>query len=41
VAQSAVEAARAVRESAEAQLRQGLTTLPQVALARQQEAQPL
>ena len=41
VAQSAVEAARAVRESAEAQLRQGLATLPQVALARQQEAQPL
>ena len=39
VAQSAVEAARAVRESAEAQLRQGLATLPQVALARQQEAQ--
>src|SRR5262249_11201845 len=39
VAQSAVEAARAVHESAEAQLRQGLATLPQVSLARQQEAQ--
>jgi len=39
VAQSAVDSARAVRESAEAQLRQGLATLPDVALARQQEAQ--
>src|SRR5439155_23209679 len=39
VAQSAVDSARAVREVAEGQLRQGLATLPDVALARQQEAQ--
>ena len=39
VAQSAVDSARAVRESAESQLRRGLATLPEVALARQQEAQ--
>jgi len=39
VAQSAVDSARAVRESAEEQLRNGLATLPEVALARQQEAQ--
>ena len=39
VAQSSVDAARAVRESAEAQLRNGLATLPEVSLARQQEAQ--
>ena len=39
VAESSVNAARAVRESAEAQLRNGLTTLPEVSLARQQEAQ--
>ena len=31
--------ARAVRESAEAQLRNGLATIPEVSLARQQEAQ--
>jgi outer membrane protein len=39
VAQSAVDSARAVRESADAQLRNGLATLPEVSLARQQEAQ--
>jgi outer membrane protein len=39
VAQSAVDSARAVRESAEAQLRNGLATIPEVSLARQQEAQ--
>src|SRR5262245_65507146 len=39
VAQSAVDSARAVRESAEAQLQNGLATLPEVSLARQQEAQ--
>jgi outer membrane protein len=39
VAQSAVDSARSVRESADAQLRNGLATLPQVSLARQQEAQ--
>jgi len=39
VAQSAVESARAVREAAESRLRNGLATLPEVALARQQEAQ--
>lgn len=39
VAQSAVDSARAVRESAEAQLRHGLATFPEVSLARQQEAQ--
>ena len=36
---SAVDSARAVRESADAQLRNGLATLPEVSLARQQEAQ--
>lgn len=39
VAQSSVDSARAVRESAEAQLQKGLATLPEVSLARQQEAQ--
>jgi outer membrane protein TolC len=39
VAQSSLDSARAVRESAEEQLRNGLATLPEVALARQQEAQ--
>ena len=39
VAQSAVDSARAVRESAEAQLRNGLATIPEVSLARQQAAQ--
>jgi outer membrane protein len=39
VAQSALDAARGVRESAEEQLRNGLATLPDVSLARQQEAQ--
>src|SRR5499433_280936 len=39
VAQSAVDSARAVRESAEAQMRNGLATIPEVSLARQQEAQ--
>jgi outer membrane protein len=39
VAQSAVDSARAVRESAEAQLRTGLATFPEASLARQQEAQ--
>src|SRR5262245_13069328 len=39
VAQSSLDAARAVREAAEAQLRAGLATLPEVSLARQQEAQ--
>ena len=39
VAQSAVDSARAVRESAEERLRRGLATLPEVSLARQQEAQ--
>jgi outer membrane protein len=39
VAQAAVDSARSVRESAEAQLRTGLATLPEVSLARQQEAQ--
>lgn len=38
VAQAAVDSARSVRESAEAQLRNGLATLPEVSLARQQEA---
>jgi len=38
-AQSSVESARAVRESTEAHLQNGLATLPEVALARQQEAQ--
>jgi outer membrane protein len=39
VAQSSLDAARAVRESAEDQLQTGLATLPEVSLARQQEAQ--
>ena len=39
VAQSAVDSARAVRDAAESRLRNGLATLPEVALARQQEAQ--
>ena len=39
VAQSAVDSARAVREAAESRVRNGLATLPEVALARQQEAQ--
>ena len=39
VAESAVDSARAVREAAEAQLRRGLATAPDLALARQQEAQ--
>src|SRR5262249_54185022 len=39
VAQSAVDSARAVREAAESRLRNGLATRPEVALARQQEAQ--
>jgi outer membrane protein len=39
VAQSAVDSAQAVRESAESRLANGLATLPEVALARQQEAQ--
>jgi outer membrane protein TolC len=39
VAQSAVDSARAVRESAEVQMQNGLATIPEVSLARQQEAQ--
>ena len=39
VAQSSIESARAVRESAEAQARNGLATVSEVSLARQQEAQ--
>ena len=39
VAQSSLDAARAVLESAEDQLQTGLATLPEVSLARQQEAQ--
>ena len=39
VAQSAVDSARAVREAAEGRLQNGLAALPEVALARQQEAQ--
>jgi len=39
VAQSSLDSARAVRESAEAQSRNGLATIPEVSLARQQEAQ--
>jgi len=39
VAQSSLDAARAVREAAEEQLRSGLATLPDVSFARQQEAQ--
>ena len=38
-AQSSADSARAVRESTEDHLRNGLATLPDVALARQQEAQ--
>src|SRR5260370_1187210 len=39
VAQSALDPARSVREAAEGQLQSGLATLPEVSLARQQEAQ--
>jgi outer membrane protein TolC len=39
VARSSLDAARAVREASEGQLRTGLATLPEVSLARQQEAQ--
>lgn len=39
VAESAVESARDVREATESRLQNGLATLPEVALARQQEAQ--
>jgi outer membrane protein TolC len=39
VAESALESARNVREAAESRLQNGLATLPEVALARQQEAQ--
>jgi outer membrane protein len=39
VAQSAVDSARAVRESVEAQMQNGLATIPEVSQARQQEAQ--
>jgi outer membrane protein TolC len=39
VAQSSLDAARSVREAAEGQLQTGLATLPEVSLARQQEAQ--
>jgi len=39
VAQTSLESARAVRESAEAQARHGLATVSEVSLARQQEAQ--
>jgi len=39
VAQSSLDAARAVREASEDQLRTGLATLPEVSLSRQQEAQ--
>ncbi|HET8945501.1 MAG TPA: TolC family protein [Candidatus Polarisedimenticolia bacterium] len=39
VAQSAVDSSKAVREAAERQLENGLATVPDVALARQQEAQ--
>ena len=39
VAESAVESARNVRDAAESRLQNGLATLPEVALARQQEAQ--
>jgi len=41
VAQSAVDSARAVRESAESRLKNELGTVPEVALARQQEAQAI
>src|SRR4029077_1127534 len=39
VAQSSLDAARAVREASEGQLRTGLATLPETSLATQQEAQ--
>jgi outer membrane protein TolC len=39
VAQTSLQSARAVRESAEAQARNGLATVSEVSLARQQEAQ--
>jgi outer membrane protein len=39
VAQSAIDSARSVREAAESRLQNGLATLPELALARQQEAQ--
>jgi outer membrane protein TolC len=39
VAESSVDSARAVRESAEDRLQHGLATLPEVTLARQQEVQ--
>jgi outer membrane protein len=39
VAQSSVDSARAVRESAEDRLKNGLATLPEVTLAQQQEVQ--
>jgi outer membrane protein TolC len=39
VAERALESARSVREAAESRLQNGLATLPEVALARQQEAQ--
>jgi outer membrane protein len=39
VAESAVDSSRSVREAAEGRLQNGLATLPEVALARQQEAQ--
>jgi outer membrane protein TolC len=39
VAQSSLESARAVRESTEAQARNGLATVSEISLARQQEAQ--
>jgi outer membrane protein TolC len=39
VAESAIDSARSVREAAETRLQNGLATLPEVALARQQEVQ--
>src|SRR6185436_2232307 len=39
VAQSALDSSRSVREAAESRLQSGLATQPEVALARQQEAQ--
>jgi outer membrane protein len=41
VAQSSVDSAQAVRESTESRLQHGLATLPEVAMARQQEVQAL
>jgi outer membrane protein len=41
VAQSAVDAARAVQEATESRLERGLATRPEVALARQQSAQAM